>query len=67
MEDIVLLAGDFCWAMTLDDALSDLKLKASGEKGVVRGNHDFGGRGSQRCAPRARFFLLFSAKRLHSV
>lgn len=42
-EDAVLLAGDFCWAMTLDDALSDLKRLAElpGKKILIRGNHDY--------------------------
>ena len=42
-KDAVLLAGDFCWAMTLDDALGDLeKLKdLPGKKVFIRGNHDY--------------------------
>ena len=42
-EDIVLLAGDFSWAMKLEDALSDLKLLETlpGKKVIIRGNHDY--------------------------
>ena len=34
-EDVVLLPGDFSWAMTLDEARCDIA------KVLVRGNHDF--------------------------
>lgn len=62
-EDIVLLAGDFCWAMTLDDALSDLaKLKdLPGKKVFVRGNHDFWWSGIttlRASAPDSSFYFL---------
>ncbi len=42
-EDIVLLAGDFSWAMKLEDALSDFKLLETlpGKKVIIRGNHDY--------------------------
>lgn len=42
-EDCVLLPGDFCWAMKLDDALDDLSAVAGlpGLKLLVRGNHDY--------------------------
>lgn len=42
-EDIVLLAGDFSWAMKLEDAISDFEMLESlpGEKVFIRGNHDY--------------------------
>lgn len=42
-EDLVLIAGDLSWAMTLDDAKADLDYFArfSGYKVFVRGNHDY--------------------------
>ncbi len=42
-EDIVLLAGDFSWAMKLDNAKADFDLLKSlpGKKIIIRGNHDF--------------------------
>jgi predicted phosphohydrolase len=42
-EDIVLLAGDLSWAMTLDEAVPDINFVASqkGKKVIVRGNHDY--------------------------
>lgn len=42
-EDLVLLPGDFCWAMQLDEAMDDLRAVAAlpGTKILLRGNHDF--------------------------
>lgn len=42
-DDIVLIAGDISWAMTLEDALLDIKEidKLPGKKVVIRGNHDY--------------------------
>ncbi len=42
-EDVVLLAGDLSWAMTLEDAKEDLARIASlpGKKVLLRGNHDY--------------------------
>lgn len=42
-EDIVLLAGDFSWAMKLEDAISDFDIlkNLSGKKIIIRGNHDY--------------------------
>jgi predicted phosphohydrolase len=42
-EDIVLLCGDLSWAMTLEEALPDLRFIDSlpGTKYFIRGNHDF--------------------------
>lgn len=43
MEDTVILAGDFSWAMTLDEALEDFKYIDSlpGKKIFLKGNHDY--------------------------
>lgn len=42
-EDIVLIAGDISWAMSLEEALLDMEyLNAlSGTKVIIRGNHDY--------------------------
>ena len=41
-EDVVLLAGDFSWAMKLQEALPDFDLLKNlpGKKVLIRGNHD---------------------------
>lgn len=42
-EDIVLLAGDFSWAMKLEETEEDFKLLSTlpGKKVIIRGNHDY--------------------------
>lgn len=42
-DDIVLMAGDFSWAMKLADAKSDIEYisKLPGKKIIIRGNHDY--------------------------
>ena len=42
-QDVVLLPGDFSWAMTLQQAMPDIEAVAAlpGRKVLVRGNHDF--------------------------
>lgn len=42
-EDVVLLAGDFSWAMKLEDTKEDFQLLENlpGKKIIVRGNHDY--------------------------
>lgn len=42
-DDIVLLAGDFSWAMKLEDTKKDFELIESlpGKKIIIRGNHDY--------------------------
>lgn len=42
-DDLVLIAGDISWAMTLDNALVDIKeiSKLKGIKVFVKGNHDY--------------------------
>lgn len=42
-DDIVLLSGDFSWAMRMEEALSDFALfeGLKGKKIILRGNHDY--------------------------
>ncbi len=42
-EDVVLMAGDFSWAMKLEETASDFALleKLPGKKVIIRGNHDY--------------------------
>ena len=42
-DDIVLIAGDLSWAMTLDEAVSDLEYfkHFNGHRIIIRGNHDY--------------------------
>ena len=43
-DDIILLAGDLSWAMTLDAAAPDLEFVSGlcrGRKVIIRGNHDY--------------------------
>lgn len=42
-EDLVLLPGDFSWAMRMEDALADFESVAElpGNKIILRGNHDY--------------------------
>ena len=42
-DDIVLIAGDISWAMTLQNAVPDLRLigRLPGRKVILRGNHDY--------------------------
>ena len=42
-DDLVLIAGDLSWAMSLDDAVADLEYigKYPGKKVITRGNHDY--------------------------
>ena len=42
-DDVVLIAGDISWAMTLDDAIPDLAdIDAlPGRKVIIKGNHDY--------------------------
>ncbi len=42
-DDIVLIAGDISWAMTLENALLDINeiAKLPGKKVIVKGNHDY--------------------------
>lgn len=42
-NDIVLIAGDISWAMTLDNALADFEeiAKLNGKKVIIKGNHDY--------------------------
>ena len=49
-EDVVLIPGDISWAMTLEDAVPDLKAIAClpGKKVLIRGNHDYWWNGIRR-------------------
>ena len=42
-DDVVLIAGDVSWGMTLDEAIEDLKTIGAlpGKKIYIRGNHDY--------------------------
>lgn len=42
-DDVVLLAGDLSWAMTLDEVKQDLSSVAAlpGKKVILKGNHDY--------------------------
>ena len=42
-DDILLIAGDISWAMTLEQAIPDLEFIGSlkGQKILIRGNHDY--------------------------
>jgi len=42
-DDIVLIAGDISWAMTLNNALADIReiAKLPGKKVLIKGNHDY--------------------------
>lgn len=42
-DDLVLLPGDFSWAMRMDEAMPDFELvaKLPGKKVILRGNHDY--------------------------
>ena len=42
-DDLVLLAGDLCWAMHLEEAKTDLEWvhRLPGTKVIIRGNHDY--------------------------
>lgn len=42
-QDIVIIAGDLSWAMSLDDGIDDLSFlsKLKGRKVIIRGNHDY--------------------------
>lgn len=42
-DDLVLMAGDFSWAMKLEETAPDFKLleKLPGKKIIIRGNHDY--------------------------
>lgn len=42
-DDLVLIAGDISWAMTLDNALVDIREieKLKGNKVFIKGNHDY--------------------------
>lgn len=49
-QDIVLLPGDFSWAMKLEEVRDDLRWLAAlpGRKVLIKGNHDYWWPGSQK-------------------
>lgn len=62
-EDVVLLAGDHSWAMSLEDGLYDLNRIAMlpGKKVLIRGNHDYWWNGITKLRasmPSDTFFFL---------
>lgn len=42
-DDLVLIAGDISWAMSMDDAVKDISTFAAlkGKKIIIKGNHDY--------------------------
>jgi predicted phosphohydrolase len=64
-EDVVLLPGDFSWAMQLSQAKADMEWLAAlpGTKLMIRGNHDYGGIPSHRSGSVASFHVC-AAERL---
>lgn len=42
-DDLVLLAGDFSWAMKLEESVADFEMLKNlpGKKVIIRGNHDY--------------------------
>ena len=65
-EDVVLIAGDISWAMTLDQTQYDFAYLASlpGRKIMIKGNHDYWWSSISRiraAAPPGLFFLQHSA------
>ena len=42
-DDVVILAGDYSWAMKLEEVVPDFELlnRLKGTKIIIRGNHDF--------------------------
>ena len=62
-NDVVLIAGDISWAMTLEQALPDLRALGDlpGKKIFIRGNHDYWWSGItalRRSAPDGSFYFL---------
>ena len=68
-EDAVLIAGDISWAMSLQDALADLRAigELPGKKVLIRGNHDYWWGSISRvreAAPPDMYFLQNDALKL---
>lgn len=62
-NDVVLIAGDLSWAMSMEDGLSDLRTLVGlpGKKVFIKGNHDYWWSGItalRRAAPDDSFFFL---------
>jgi len=63
-DDVVLLCGDFSWAMQTEDAMADFDVlkELKGKKVLVRGNHDYWWKSIGKLRNRADK-LFFVAKR----
>ena len=71
-EDVVLLPGDFTWAMRLDEAMEDIGKVGvlPGRKILLRGNHDYwwGGIGQvRRALPEGMYALQNDAMTLEGI
>ena len=71
-EDVVLLPGDFTWAMRLDEAMEDIGKVCvlPGRKILLRGNHDYwwGGIGQvRRALPEGMYALQNDAMTLEGI
>ncbi len=71
-DDIVLLAGDFSWAMYLEDAVKDYDYlkKLKGRKVMIRGNHDYWWQSIsavRNSAPSDMFFLQNDCVRFENI
>ena len=71
-EDVVLLPGDFTWAMRLDEAMEDIGKVGvlPGRKILLRGNHDYwwGGIGQvRRALPEGMYALQNDAMEMEGI
>jgi predicted phosphohydrolase len=68
-NDIVLIAGDISWAMTLENAMPDLEKIASlkGEKFIVRGNHDYWWSSYNKITSKAPKSIHFLQNNAHKI
>lgn len=67
--DVVLVAGDTSWAMTLDEAMPDLDWidRLPGMKYLIRGNHDYWWQGIGKLRERAPASIRFVHNDVHAV
>lgn len=71
-EDLVLIAGDISWAMSLENAVPDLKFISAwkGRKVILRGNHDYWWKaigGVRRILPQGMYAVQNDCVRVDSV
>jgi len=71
-EDLVLIAGDICWAMQLQEAIMDLQWidQLPGTKVIIRGNHDYWWSSAKKMSsvlPSSIFFIHNTAFHWHDV